>query len=240
MGDKTRALTVNNLNVFYKDDQVLYDINFHIDVGETMGLVGLSGCGKTTLAKTILKMSDIGSGSIELLDSNPMMVFQDPYSALNKAKTVGWLLEEPLRNQKKLNSVQRKDKVLKMLDDIGLKDDYYDRYPNELSGGERQRVCIGMALIGGSNFIILDEATSSLDVTVQQKILKLLQELKERHNLTYFFISHDINVVYQMCDRVMIMDAGRILEIGTMKEIFHNPKTEFTKCLLKASYLEFN
>lgn len=232
------ALEVKDLNVFYKSEQVLYDINFKIRKGETLGLVGLSGCGKSTLARTILNMVKAKKGEILLEEKSPMMVFQDPFSALNKVKKVGWLLEEPLRNGSRLSKEERKEKVMNMLLDIGLKNEYYDRYPDELSGGERQRVCIGMALIGGSKFVILDEPTSSLDVTVQNKILDLLDDLKKRHDLTYLFISHDMNVIYRVCDRVMVMNQGRIIELGEMKEVFSNPKEEFTKELLKASFLE--
>lgn len=239
MGENQSALLVRKLNFFYKREPVLIDINFEVKEKETVGLVGLSGCGKTTLARVILNMTkEKGTGEIILKEPNPMMVFQDPYAALNKVKTVGWLLEEPLRNRGIRSKEERKAKVLNMLLDIGLEEEYYHRYPSELSGGERQRVCIGIALIGGSSFIVLDEPTSSLDVTVQNKIIGLLQELKDKHSLTYLFISHDINVVNRICDRVMVMNQGRIVEMGDMEKVFSRPENEFTKALLKASFLE--
>lgn len=233
-----KALIVSDLNVFYNKEQVLYNINFDVDLGETVGVVGLSGCGKTTLARAVLNMAKEKTGSIILDEKDPMMVFQDPFSALNKVKKIGWLLEEPLKNQSGLSKKERKEKAMNMLLDIGLKTEYYDRYPSELSGGERQRICIGIALIGGSRFIVLDEPTSSLDVTVQNKIIHLLQELKLSHSLTYLFISHDINVVYRLCDRVLVLDGGRIVEMGEMKQVFFHPTSDFTKKLLKASFLE--
>lgn len=238
MGEAKKALIVRNLDVFYKGEQILHDINFEIEEGETLGLVGLSGCGKSTLARTVLRMVKDYKGDIILKDKNPMMVFQDPFSALNKVKKIGWLLEEPLKNQGGFSKQERKEKAIQMLLDIGLKREYYDRYPGELSGGERQRVCIGIALIGGSKLIILDEPTSSLDVTVQNKIISLLQDLKKSRSLTYLFISHDINVVYRLCDRLMVMDKGRIVEMGCMEDVFYKPQHVFTQKLLKASFLE--
>lgn len=238
MNNAINALTVRNLSVYYKKNIVLNNLNFDIFDGEIIGLLGESGCGKTTLAKAILGIDVSYKGDIILKYKNPMMVFQDSLSALNKVKKIGWLLEEPLRCQNKLSKADIRKKAEQMLIDIGLDKSCYDRYPMELSGGQRQRVCLGIALIGGNKFIVLDEATSSLDVTIQQKILKLLKKLKEKHNLTYLFISHDINVIYQICDRVMVMNKGEIIERGDTKQIFLNPESEFTKELIKASLLE--
>jgi len=238
MNNAINALTVRNLSVYYKKNIVLNNLNFDIFDGEIIGLLGASGCGKTTLAKAILGIDVSYKGDIILKYKNPMMVFQDSLSALNKVKKIGWLLEEPLRCRNKMSKTDMRQKAEQMLSDIGLDKSCYDRYPMELSGGQRQRVCLGIALIGGNKFIVLDEATSSLDVTIQQKILKLLKKLKEKHNLTYLFISHDINVIYQICDRIMVMNKGEIIETGDTKQIFFNPESEFTKELIKASLLE--
>ena len=238
MSNAINAVNIRNLSVYYKKSIVLNNLNFDILDGEIIGLLGASGCGKTTLAKAILGIDVSYKGDIILKYKNPMMVFQDSLSALNKVKKIGWLLEEPLRCQNKMSKTDMREKAEQMLSDIGLDKSYYDRYPMELSGGQRQRVCLGIALIGGNKFIVLDEATSSLDVTIQQKILKLLKRLKEKHNLTYLFISHDINVIYQICDRVMVMNKGEIIEMGDTKKIFLNPESEFTKDLIRASLLE--
>ncbi len=238
MSNDINAVTIRNLSVYYKKNIILNNIGFDIFDGEVMGMLGASGCGKTSLAKAILGMDVSYKGDIILKYKNPMMVFQDSLSALNKVKKIGWLLEEPLRCQNKMSKSDMRIKAEQMLLDIGLDESYYNRYPIELSGGQRQRVCVGIALIGGSKFIVLDEATSSLDVTVQQRILGLLKKLKKKHNLTYLFISHDINVIYQICDRVMVMNKGKIIEIGDTKDIFLNPKSEFTKDLIRASLLE--
>ena len=162
------------------------------------------------------------------------MVFQDPFASLNPAKTVGWILEEPLKNQTKLNKAERQVKVIEWLTKVGLEEKIKERYPRELSGGQRQRVSIAAALIAGTEFIIADEPVSALDVTVQEKIIELLLKLQRELNLTILFISHDLNVIYQICDRVLVMKDGEFVEEGSVTEIFESPEQEYTKLLLES------
>ena len=152
-------------------------------------------------------------GEIKHYTDFPQMVFQDPYGSLNPAKKIGWILEEPLKIQKKFTKEERKQKVIMMLEKVGLEEKYRRRYPRELSGGQRQRVGIALSLILGSRFIIADEPVSALDVTVQAQILKLLLQLKEEFQLSYLFISHDMDVIAQMCDRVFQMKDGRLYAV---------------------------
>jgi len=218
------VLKVSHLNVYYiegkgfgrkKRKQILYDINFQIHRGEVVGLVGQSGCGKSTLSKAILGLNKEIEGTILHYTKQPQMVFQDPYGSLNPAKKIGWILEEPLRVGKKGEKEKRKEQVNWMLKKVGLDESYRERKPSDLSGGQRQRVGIALALIQGAKFIVADEPVSALDVTIQAQILKLLLELKEEFGLSYLFISHDMDVMYNMCDRIFFMQDGRIK--GEMK-----------------------
>ncbi|MBE5964332.1 MAG: ABC transporter ATP-binding protein [Lachnospira sp.] len=229
-------LRVRDLNVFYKEKpnnkQVLYDVNFDIYEGETLGLVGESGCGKSTLSKAILGMADIVNGTIVNEDKHSQMIFQDPYGSLNPARTIGWILNEPLKNMTELDKDARKTEVLNILKRVGLSEDYYDRKPSKLSGGQRQRISIAAALLAKPKLIIADEPVSALDVTIGRQIMDLMQELQDELKVSYLFISHDINVVYHMCDRLMVMKQGRIEEIGNRDDIFRNPKSEYTRQLI--------
>ena len=215
-------LEVKNLNVYYKDGrtrrQVLHNVSFEVNEGEILGLVGESGCGKTTLSRAILGINKDKDGEIILRDERPRMVFQDPAASLNPAKSIGWILEEPLRNAG-VDKVTRRKMAEEMLCKVGLKESYYNRKPRELSGGQRQRVGIGAAIIGTPKFVIADEPVSALDVTIQAEILKLLVELKKELGLSYLFISHDMDVVWQICDRVMVMKGGVIAAELTGNEI---------------------
>ncbi len=253
-------LEVNNLNVYYIENskgifarrirkQVVKNASLHIRKGETLGIVGESGCGKSTLAKAIAGLiSDMdGVVSIAMEEAQngpkaigrPQMVFQDPYGSMNPAKKIGWILEEPLRIHGGLSKEERKARVKEVIKQVGLNEQHLERYVSQLSGGQRQRVAIASALILNPKLIILDEPVSSLDVTVQAQILDLLKELQEKYQLSYLFISHDLNVIYQICDRICVMYQGEIIETSEKKELFHNPQQEYSRVLLEASVPDY-
>ena len=215
--------------------EVLHDVTFDVRHGEILGLVGESGTGKSTLSRAILGMIKPDQGSITHYTKRPQMIFQDPYSSLNPAYTVGWIMEEPLRIYGKYDGPERKRRVREMLSRVELPEEVLTARPAELSGGQRQRVSIATALIQRPRFLIADEPVSALDVTIQAQILKLLKNLRDELDLSYLFISHDLNVVYQLCDRVLVMKQGRIVEQGTVDEIFDHPKEDYTKQLLAAA-----
>ncbi len=239
------VLEVKNLSCYYTEKeklftkpdkrQVLHDVSFTMYEGETIGLVGESGCGKSTLAKCILGMNTDTVGEIIHHTERPQMVFQDPYSSLNPAKTIGWMLEEPLRAMTTLAKSERKEAVISIIKKIGLDEVYLNRYPSELSGGQRQRIAIALAVISKPKLVIADEPVSALDVTVQAQILRLLADLKEEFRLSYLFISHDLNVIYQFCDRVLVMKDGTIVEDKPTELLFSSPDHEYTKQLLESS-----
>lgn len=249
-------LEVRNLNVYYtnksnflrkvgtkKDTRqhVLKNVSFSMRKGEILGLVGESGCGKTTLAKALLGMQKQFDGDIILHCENPQMVFQDPYASLNPSKKIGWILEEPLKMKKgseKLSPVERVRRVDEMLERVGLERKIREHYPKELSGGQRQRIAIAAALLCDTGFLIADEPVSALDVTIQAQIIRLLLKLHREMGISILFISHDLRVVYQMCDRVMIMQSGVILEQGEVDSIYRNPQTDYTKLLLEAANID--
>lgn len=239
------VLEVKNLNSWYTQGRslfgrdkgrvhVLKDVNFTVHPGEILGLVGESGCGKTTLSRTILGIHKDYEGQIIHHTERPQMVFQDPFSSLNPAHTIGWILEEPLRVTG-MEKEARREEVLKMLDRIGLGAEFADRRPWELSGGQRQRVSIAGAMIARPKFIIADEPVSALDVTIQAQILKLLVDLQKEFGLSYLFISHDLNVVYQLCHRTMVMKDGVIVEQNDTEELFRNPQHPYTRQLLETA-----
>ena len=232
MIDRKKVLEVRGVNAYY-EKQVLYDINFCIYENEIMGLVGESGCGKSTLSRAILGLGERTEGEIIHYTSRPKMIFQDPYASLNQVKKVGWILEEPLRLKGGSSKAGRREAVLDMLKKVGLEEKIAARLPRELSGGQRQRVSIAAALIGGSRFIIADEPVSALDVTVQAQIMELLLKLADEFKLSYLFISHDLNVIYQMCDRLIVMKEGRIVEEGTVDQVFTHPQNPYTRQLLE-------
>ena len=242
--EKQPVLEVKKVNNFYSAgglfgkktrQQVLRDISFEVYRGEIVGLVGESGAGKSTLAKAILGMLDDYSGEIIHHTPRPQMIFQDPYSSLNPTMRVFRIVEEPLLIYGKYDAEERRRRVLDMLAKVRLPEECYYARPAELSGGQRQRVSIAAALIQRPRFLIADEPVSALDVTIQARILRLLSDLRSELDLSYLFISHDLNVVYQLCDRVLVLRRGEIVEQGTVEEIFSAPKHEYTKELLRAA-----
>jgi peptide/nickel transport system ATP-binding protein len=226
------------------------DVSFDVYPGETLGLVGESGCGKTTLGRAILKLiaptsgelwfkhqniSDLSDSEMRPLRKNLQIIFQDPYSSLNPRLTVGQALMEPMRVHKiHDNDRQRKEKVIELLEKVSLRSDHFNRYPHEFSGGQRQRICIARTLTLNPEFIICDESVSALDVSVQAQVLNLLNDLKKEFNFTYIFISHDLSVVKFMSDRMVVMNKGRIEEMGFADDIYNDPKTEYTQKLIEA------
>ncbi len=245
MNDKDHVLEVEGLCVDYQDTplfgkktshRTLEDISFYVNRGEILGLVGESGCGKSTLSKALLGILERATvtGEIRHFSKRPQMVFQDPFGSLNPSKTVGWIIEEPLRVSGVRSARKRKDRVLEILEQVGLSPEHYDRKPSELSGGQRQRVSIAAALIQRPRLIIADEPVSALDVTIQAQILDLLWDLRKQFDLSYLFISHDLNVIYSICDRVMVMEKGRIIEQGTVDEVYNHPQHEYTRKLISS------
>ena len=222
-------------------------ISFDIMEGETLGLVGESGCGKSTLGRALLHLIEHSSGTItyrgrsldalsrsEIRALRPKLqiIFQDPYSSLNPRITVGEAIAEPLRVHGK--NGKWKDRVIELMEQVGLRPEWYDRYPHEFSGGQRQRVCIARALILQPELVVCDESVSALDVSVQAQVLNLLNDLKEHYRYTYLFITHDLSVVKFLSDRIMVMQQGRIVETGAPDELFAHPQTDYTRTLIEA------
>ena len=216
-------------------EEVIHDVSFTLYRGEILGLVGESGSGKSTLAKVILGMLPPGEGTVKHYTKRPQMIFQDTAGSLNPGRTVGWILEEPLRIYGKYDRAERVRRVRDIMELVGLPEECYDRLPRELSGGQRQRVCIGTALIQRPGLIVADEPVSALDVTIQSQILELIDRLRRELGLSYLFISHDLNVIYQVCERCLVLYRGRIVEQGTVEELFDHPKEAYTRALLAAA-----
>ncbi|RQO78884.1 ABC transporter ATP-binding protein [Pedobacter sp. KBW01] len=225
-------------------------INFEVFPGETLGLVGESGCGKTTLGRTILRLiqptsgsivfneqdiTHLGKGELRKLRKDIQIIFQDPYASLNPKLSIGQAILEPLQvHQLYQNDAERKEKVLELLDKVGLKAEHYNRYPHEFSGGQRQRVVIARALALQPKFIICDESVSALDVSVQAQVLNLIKSLQAEFGLTYIFISHDLAVVKHISDRILVMNKGKIEEEGFPEQLFSSPKAIYTQKLIAA------
>lgn len=257
----TAVLEVENLqinfpvkkNIFGKATQffkAVDDVSFTVQQGDIVGLVGESGCGKTTLGRSILQLIKPTSGKI-ILDGKDLtlikpdllrtmrkdlqIVFQDPYGSLNPRLSIGEAILEPLQVHSVLsNNKQRRDKVMELLEKVNLDTNHFNRYPHQFSGGQRQRICIARALALNPSFLIFDEMVSALDVSVQAQVLNLLNDLKAEFGFTAIFISHDLSVVHYICNRILIMHKGKIVEEGDADEVYHHPKNEYTRNLINA------
>lgn len=258
---KTNILEVKNLTVSFPTKKNFFgkpthyfnavdNVSFAIQQGDIVGLVGESGCGKTTLGRCILQLIKPSAGSI-ILDGKDItamksatlrhirkdlqIVFQDPFGSLNPRITIGEAILEPLKvHAIAANNKQRKEKVMELLQKVSLETGHYNRYPHQFSGGQRQRICIARALALNPSFLIFDESVSALDVSVQAQVLNLLNDLKAEFGFTSIFISHDLSVVHYICNRIIVMNKGAIEEEGVADDIYFNPKREYTKKLLEA------
>ncbi|WP_077601558.1 ATP-binding cassette domain-containing protein [Oceanobacillus sojae] len=253
-------IEVKNLTKTYKAAQKKFrqktsyihavkNINFQVLPGESFGIVGESGSGKSTIAHLIMGINKVTEGEIIFrgrniaqlsrggereICRNLQIVFQDPYSSLNPKKSIEWTLTEPLIIHSIGTKASRKEKVIEVLEEVGLGESYLKKKPHELSGGQRQRIAIASALILEPEVIVIDEGVSALDVSIQASILNLLNELKEKHKLTYIFISHDLNVVQYFCDKIAVVYLGDLIELFQTEEFHQEEHAEYTKKLFNA------
>lgn len=224
-------------------------ISFDIFEGETLGLVGESGCGKSTAGRSILRLYDITNGSIEIdgndishitgkdltdLRPNMQMIFQDPQACLNPRMTVGSIIAEPLDEHTEMSRKEKRERVAELMDAVGLARRFADRYPHEFSGGQRQRIGIARALALSPKFIVCDEPIAALDVSIQAQVVNLLEDLQEKLGLTYLFISHDLSMVRHLATRVAVMYLGKIVELAPSDDLYDRPKHPYTEALLSA------
>lgn len=225
-------------------------ISFDVAAGEVLGVVGETGCGKSTLGRAVLRLIEPTGGSVVFEGRNVLafppeelkqfrkeaqIIFQDPLASLNPRKTVRESIGEALIYHGLVkNPEEQKEQVAHILTQVGLSPDIMNRYPHQFSGGQQQRICIGRAIALNPRFLVCDEALSALDVSVQAQILDLLQELKRKLSLSYLFISHDLSTVRYLCDRVIVLYLGQMMEMGTVHDLFHHPKHPYTQALLSA------
>lgn len=246
--DLNKTFVSNNFFLYGKPDLVkaVNNISFDVYRGESFGLVGESGSGKSTVANIIARLQTADSGQILFNGKNIFefkgkearnyyrnlqMVFQDPYATLNPRKTIGWSVGEALRNFGGISLEEVRSRVNEALDDVGLNATYYDRYPHHLSGGQRQRVAIASSIIMRPELILIDEGVSALDVSIQAAILNLLNDLKAKYQLTYLFISHDLNVIEYFCDRIAVMYHGDLIEVFDPLETAIEDRAPYTRKL---------
>jgi oligopeptide/dipeptide ABC transporter ATP-binding protein len=226
------------------------DVSFHLRQGETLGLVGESGCGKTTVGRSILRLMEPTAGEVtfegrDVLALSPkelrqarrrmQLIFQDPYSSLNPRMTIGSIVSEPLKIHNIAKGKALQDQVDQLFMRVGLRPENQSRYPHEFSGGQRQRVGIARALALNPEFIVCDEAVSALDVSIQAQIMNLLRDLQQEFHLSYLFITHDLNVVQYLADRIAVMYVGKLAEVAPAEDLFANPKHPYTQALLSAN-----
>lgn len=254
--DKKTVLDIKNLHVHYVTDdataKAVNGIDFEVKEGEAFGLVGETGAGKTTTALSIMQLIPdppgiIVDGEINFEGKNVIyntdkenqtmrgngvaMIFQDPMTALNPVMTVGKQLSEVVMTHEKVSKAEAKQRVIDLLEIVGVKSDRYDDYPHQFSGGQKQRVVIAMSLLCNPRLLIADEPTTALDVTIQAQVLDIINQLREKYNMAMILITHDLGVVAETCDNVAIMYAGQIVETGTVKEVYLNPKHPYTRGL---------
>lgn len=237
---------------FFANSKKIYavsNVSLNIEPGKAVGLVGESGCGKSTFARCVLQLIKPTSGSVfyndvdlTKIEGNSLrklrakfqMVFQDPGESLNPRMKISEIIGEPLNLHTNFSTEQKRSRMEEIMNEVGLKTDHLERFPHQFSGGQQQRIGIGRAIATKPNFIILDEPTSALDVSIRGQILKLLQDLRHRFNLSYLLITHDLSVVLNVCDYVAVMYLGKIVEIGSTKSIFNSPLHPYTKALLSS------
>lgn len=251
-------LRIENISKIYKDSAILFrkkdnlaldNVSFDIKRGEIFGLVGESGSGKTTLSNIILRLIKETSGKIYFEDKDItkltkeelfayrkklQVVFQNPYQALNPKKTIGFSIREILKIHKVGTEEENKEKIRQILEEIEMEEDVLGYYPPNLSGGQKQRIAIACALIIEPEFLIIDEGVSALDVSIQAQILNLIKKLQETHNFTCLFISHDLNVIAYLCDRIGVLYNGKLVDLFETKDIVSPDRNEYTKTLFKS------